>query len=35
MGRLLTHSILFKKLEFYGQAGMALNWVKCYFTNRL
>jgi len=29
------HSILLKELEFYGLAGIALDWVNCYLTNTL
>ena len=28
------HSILLKKLEFCGLTGIALDWVKCYTSDR-
>ena len=31
----VNHNILFEKLEHYGICGLALKWVKSYFSNRL
>ena len=30
----LDHQILFSKLEHYGIRGIALLWIKSYFSNR-
>ena len=30
----LDHQILFEKLEHYGVCGLALQWIKSYFSNR-
>jgi hypothetical protein len=31
----IDHKILFDKLTYYGIRGLALDWVKSYFSNRL
>ena len=31
----IDHKILFDKLAYYGIRGLALDWVKSYFSNRL
>ena len=31
----VNHCILFEKLEYYGNCGLALDWVKSYFSERL
>ena len=32
---MLDHQILFDKLEHHGVCGLALQWIKSYFSNRI